>query len=38
MNRRNFLRNALIGLVGVTAAAGGGAFYFVHRPEFGRLP
>lgn len=38
MNRRNFLRNALIGLVGVTAAAGGGAFYFVNRPEFGRLP
>ena len=38
MNRRNFLRNALLGLVGVTAAAGGGAVYFVNRPEFGRLP
>ena len=38
MNRRNFLRNALFGLVGITAAAGGGAFYFINRPEFGRLP
>ncbi len=38
MNRRNFLKNTLLGLVGVTAAAGGGAFYFIHRPEFGRLP
>ena len=38
MNRRNFLRNSLLGLAGLTAAAGGGAFYFIHRPEFGRLP
>ncbi|MBQ7476456.1 MAG: MBL fold metallo-hydrolase [Selenomonadaceae bacterium] len=38
MNRRNFLKNMLLGLVGVTAAAGGGAYYFIHRPEFGRLP
>ena len=38
MNRRNFLRNALLGIAGLTAAAGGGAFYFINRPEFGRLP
>ena len=38
MNRRNFLRNALFGLVGTAAVASGGAFYFVNRPEFGRLP
>lgn len=38
MNRRNFIRNALIGAAGLTAAAGGGIFYYVNRPEFGRLP
>ena len=38
MNRREFLRNALFGLAGLSAVAGGGAFYFVNRPEFGRLP
>ena len=34
MNRRNFL----IGAAGLIAAAGGGIFYYVNRPEFGRLP
>ena len=38
MNRREFLRNALLGLAGVTAVAGGGTFYFINRPEFGRFP
>ena len=38
MNRRNFLRNGLLGLLGLTAVTGGGAYYFVNRPEFGRLP
>lgn len=38
MNRRNFIRNFLIGGAGLTLAAGGGIFYFVNRPEFGRLP
>lgn len=38
MNRREFLRNAFLGLAGVTAVAGGGTFYFVNRPEFGRFP
>ena len=38
MNRRNFIRNFLIGLTGLTAAAGGGIFYYINRPEFGRLP
>ena len=38
MNRRNFLRNGILGLVGLTALTGGGAYYFVNRPEFGRLP
>lgn len=37
MNRRNFIRGGLIGAAGI-AAAGGGIFYFVNRPEFGRLP
>ena len=38
MNRRNFIRNMLIGGAGLAAAAGGGIFYYVNRPEFGRLP
>lgn len=38
MNRRNFIRNALIGGAGLTLAAGGGIFYYINRPEFGRLP
>ena len=38
MNRRNFIRNGLIGVAGVTAVAGGGIFYYINRPEFGRLP
>lgn len=38
MNRRNFIRNALIGGAGVVAAAGGGIFYYVRQPQFGRLP
>ena len=38
MNRRNFIRNFLIGTAGLTAAAGGGIFYFVHKPKFGKLP
>ncbi|MBQ7198469.1 MAG: MBL fold metallo-hydrolase [Selenomonadaceae bacterium] len=38
MNRREFLRNAFLGLAGVTAVAGGGTFYFINRPEFGRFP
>ena len=38
MNRRNFIRNLLIGGAGIAAATGGGIFYYLHRPEFGRLP
>lgn len=38
MNRRNFIRNGLIGAAGVTALTGGGVFYYINRPEFGRLP
>ncbi len=38
MNRRNFIRNAIIGGAGLTALAGGGLFYYVHQPQFGRLP
>ncbi|MBR4641424.1 MAG: MBL fold metallo-hydrolase [Selenomonadaceae bacterium] len=38
MNRRNFIRNILIGGAGAAALAGGGIFYYVNRPEFGRLP
>ena len=38
MDRRNFIRNVLIGGAGLTLAAGGGIFYYVNRPEFGRLP
>ena len=38
MNRRNFIRNFLIGTAALTATAGGGIFYYVNRPEFGRLP
>ena len=37
MNRRNFIRNALIGAAGLTAAAGGGIFYYTRQPQFGRL-
>lgn len=38
MNRRNFIRNLLIGGVGLAAAAGGGIFCYVQQPKFGRLP
>ncbi len=38
MNRRSFIKNFLIGAGALTAAAGGGIFYYVNRPEFGRLP
>ena len=38
MDRRNFIKNILIGGAGLTLAAGGGIFYYIHRPEFGRLP
>ena len=38
MNRRDFIRNGLIGAGALTAAAGGGIFYYINRPEFGRLP
>ena len=38
MNRRNFIRNGLIGLGALTAVGGGGIFYYINRPEFGRLP
>ncbi len=38
MNRRNFIRNGLIGVAGLAALSGGGIFYYINRPEFGRLP
>lgn len=38
MNRRNFIRNTLIGAAGLAAIGGGGIFYYINRPEFGRLP
>ena len=38
MNRRNFIRKFLIGGVGLAALSGGGIFYYINRPEFGRLP
>ena len=38
MNRRKFIRNILIGGAGAAAVAGGGIFYYVNRPEFGRAP
>ena len=38
MDRRNFIRNIFFGGVGLAAAAGGGIFCYVNRPEFGRLP
>lgn len=38
MNRRNFLKNILIGTGIFSVAAGGGIFYYINRPEFGRLP
>ena len=38
MNRRNFIRNGLIGAGVFAAATGGGIFYYINRPEFGRLP
>ena len=38
MNRRNFIRNGLIGVAGFAALSGGGIFYYINRPEFGRLP
>jgi len=38
MNRRNFIRNGLIGVGALAAVSGGGIFYYINRPEFGRLP
>ena len=38
MNRRNFIKNALIGAGVFAAASGGGIFYYINRPEFGKLP
>ena len=38
MNRRNFIKNSLIGAAGLAALGGGGIFYYINRPEFGRLP
>ena len=38
MDRRNFIKNILIGGAGLTLATSGGIFYYIHRPEFGRLP
>ena len=38
MNRRNFIRNGLIGAAGLAALSGGGIFYYINRPEFGKLP
>ncbi len=38
MNRRNFVRNFALGATGLAAATGGGIFYYVNRPEFGRKP
>ncbi|MBR0261287.1 MAG: MBL fold metallo-hydrolase [Selenomonadaceae bacterium] len=38
MNRRNFIRKFLIGGAGLAALSGGGIFYYINRPEFGRLP
>lgn len=38
MNRRNFIKKFLIGAGIFSAAASGGIFYYVNRPEFGRLP
>ena len=38
MNRRNFIRNILIGGAGVAALTGGGIFHYIRQPKFGRLP
>ena len=38
MNRRSFIKKFFLGAAGVSALAGGGIFYYVNRPEFGRLP
>lgn len=38
MDRRTFIRNGLIGAAGLAALSGGGIFYYINRPEFGRLP
>lgn len=38
MNRRSFIKKFLIGAGALTVATGGGIFYYVNRPEFGRLP
>lgn len=38
MNRRTFIRNGLIGAAGLAVLSGGGIFYYVNRPEFGKLP
>lgn len=38
MNRRNFIKNGLIGAAGLAALSGGGILYYINRPEFGRLP
>ena len=37
MNRRKFIRNFLIGAAGIAAASGGGIFYYINTPKFGRL-
>ena len=38
MNRRDFLKNVLIGTGIFSVAAGGGIFYYINRPEFGKYP
>ena len=38
MNRRNFIRNVLIGGAGLIGAASGGIFFYTRQPQFGRLP
>ena len=38
MNRRSFIRNLFLGAAGSAALAGSGIFYYINRPEFGRLP
>lgn len=38
MNRRKFIRTGLIGVAGLAAVTGGGIFYYINRPEFGKLP
>ena len=38
MDRRSFIKTGLIGAAGLAALGGGGIFYYVNRPEFGKLP